>query len=169
MSRIRTVSLSAIVLAFAAATPAAAQQFARSAPRAAVVTQEEIAGVLARGDGHAQSGDFAAARRAYREARDIQVRVRELPETALWQIAQAYNAEGSTERAAEALDELATLAAASGEPNVQARALLEAAFLYRRAGRSERPQAIVRELRTLARSEALDPALRAQIAERVGQ
>lgn len=168
MSRSR-LAVAALVAAVVLAPVAGAQQLTRSTARArpAVITQEDIFGAVARGEGYAQDGQFAAARREFREAASLQLRVRELPETALRQVAAAYYAEGEPARAAQALDELAALPAAQRDQNVRARALLDAAFLYREAGQWQRPREIQRELRTLAASGALDATLATEIERRM--
>lgn len=168
----RFARATALALAALAALPvaASAQQLLRGVRvRPAVITQEDIAVTYARADGHAQSGQFAEARQAYREASALQVRVREMPDVALWQIAAAHYAEDQPERAAETLDELATTAAERAEPELRARALLEAAFLYRSAGRVQRPREIARELKVMAGGDALSAGLREEIARRIGR
>lgn len=170
MSRFAHPAALALAALVALPVAASAQQLLGGVRvRPAVVTQEDIAVVYARADGHAQSGQFAAARQAYREASALQVRVREMPDVALWQIAASHYAEEQPERAAATLDELATLAAARGEPELQAKALLEAAFLYRSAGRVQRPREIAKELKVLARGDALSAELRAEIGRRIGK
>jgi hypothetical protein len=173
MTRHRIVACSAIALALVASAPALAdaQRLTRagSAARPAVITQEDIMDAEARGDGFAQSGQFAEAREAYRAATTLQLRMRELPANAMWQIANAYYAEGASAKAARTLDELAALAAEHRAPDVRARALLEAAFLYRAAGHWQRPQEIAKELRLMCEREALDPELKATIERRLGK
>jgi hypothetical protein len=172
MSRSRiAATCSALALALIASVPLAAdaQQLTRAGSRArpVVITQEDIMDAEARGDGFAQSGQFAEARREYRAASQLQLRMRELPTTAMWQIANAHYAEGSSARAAKTLDELAAMAAVHGEPNVQARALLEAAFLYRASGNLQRPLEIKKQLREMAEREALEPELKSAIQRRM--
>ena len=173
MSRSRFAITSALALALVASVSAAAdaQQLTRSGVRArpAVITQEDIMDAAARADGYAQSGQFALARREYREAGALQLRVKELPTNAMWQVASAYYAEGSLARAAQTLDELAALAAAHREPNVRAKALLEAAFLYRAAGQWQRPREISKELRLMCERDVVDAELRATIERRLGK
>jgi hypothetical protein len=170
MSHSRLAAVAAIALAVLAVAPdAGAQQLTRSGMRArpAVITQEDILDAAARAEGYAQDGQFALARREYREAAALQLRVRELPESSLRQVAAAYYAEGSPARAAEALEELASLPLAQQDPNVRARALFDAAFLYRAPGQWQRPREIQRELRALAASGVLDAELTAQIERRM--
>ena len=172
MSRNRLAISSAIALALVASVPFAAdaQRLTPSGmARPAVVTQEDIMDAEARGDGFAQSGQFSEARREYRAASMLQVRMRELPTNAMWQVANAYYAEGALARAARTLDELAGLAAQHGDADVQARALLEAAFLYRAAGQWERPQEIAKELRQMCERAALDPELKSTIERRLAK
>ena len=172
MFRTRIVACSAVALALVASLPAAAdaQRLTRGpAARPAVITQEDIMDAEARGDGFAQSGQFAEARGEYRAASTLQLRMRELPTTAMWQIANAYYAENSLAKAARTLDELAALAAQHRATDVRARALLEAAFLYRASGHWQRPQEIAKELREMCEREAIDPALKATIERRLAR
>ena len=53
------------------------------------------------------------------------------------------------------------------DQNARARALIDAAFLYKSAGKRERPREIQRELRQLAKSGALDGALTEEIGKRM--
>jgi hypothetical protein len=153
----------------ASAAEADAQQLTRSGMRArpALITEEHISGAMARADGFAQDGQWFDARREYREAASLQRRVRETPEAALRQVAATHYAEGDLVNAARSLDELAALPSVQHDQNARARALIDAAFLYRAAGQRERPREIQRELRQLAKSGALDSALTDEVAKRM--
>jgi hypothetical protein len=170
MSRSRPAAVAALAIAIVAFAPVvSAQQLTRAGVRTrpAIVTQEDILDAGARAEGYVLDGQFAAARREFREEVALQLRVRELPEKPLRQIAATYYAEGSPARAAQVLDELAALPAAQRDPNVRARALFDAAFLYRAAGELQRPREIQRELRHLARSGVLEADLAAEIQRRM--
>ena len=158
-----------ISILVAAAPDAEAQQLTRSnmRTRPALITEEHISGAMARADGYAQDGQWFAARRQYREAASLQLRVRETPADALRQVAATHFAEGDALSAARALDELAALPAVQQDQNARARALIDAAFLYKSAGKRERPREIQRELRQLAKSGALDGALTEEIGKRM--
>lgn len=155
----------------ALATPAAAQQqlparYAEpSGPSA--VSQEEIDNTFARGVELVEHGQFAQAGRKFRAAARMQVRNGEVPDTALWQLAASHYAEDDLVAAATALDELARIAAAHGRPELQARAMLEAAFLYRRVGNEQRATELARGLRLIHKSPYLSAELRAAIDSRV--
>ena len=171
MSRIRTVvRIAAVAAAVIAPAAAHAQELGRSSARIrpAVVTQEDIVAAESRGEGHAISGQFAEARRAYREAVTLRVRVKESPAAAQWQIANLYYGEGDVLRAAQTLDALAHDAARRGEHDVRADALLEAAFLYRSAGQRRRAADIARELRAMRAEQPLAQDLKDEIARRIG-
>jgi hypothetical protein len=167
-SRLATLALFSSILV-AAAPDAEAQQLTRTDMRArpAIVTEEQIAGALARADGFIQDGQWADARRQYREAASLQLRVQEVPEVALRQVAAAFYAEGSYARAAQTLDELAALPGVRDDQNARARALMDAAFLYRAAGQWQRPRQIQRELRQLAASGTLESSLAEEIGRRM--
>ena len=171
MPSIRTVvRAAAVAAAFIAPAAAQAQELGRSVTRVrpAVITQEDIVAAEARGEGHAISGEFAAARGAYREAVTLRVRVKESPAAAQWQIANLYYGEGDVLRAAQTLDKLAFDAAGRGEHDVRADALLEAAFLYRAAGQRRRSADIARELRAMRAEKPLSQDVKDEIARRIG-
>jgi hypothetical protein len=154
-----------------AATPLAAQQQlpTRYAERArpTAVSQEDIQNAIARGDVLANRGQYAQARREYRAAADMQLRNGELPESALWQVATMHYADRDLKGTAAALDELATKAAAHGQPDVQAKAMLESAFLHSRVGNTARAHEIARDLRVLIKSPYVSDELRTSIDKRL--
>ena len=163
--------LSAIALVAVVAAPAAeAQSLTRSESRArpVVVTQEDIVHAEARAEGFALSGQFAQARLAYREAAMLRERAKESTSSVEWQIANLYFGEGDMLRAAHTLDELAAGAARRGEHEVRAKALLEAAFMYRAAGHRRRASEIARELRAFSADAPIADELRQTIAQRIG-
>ena len=171
MPSIRTVvRIAAVAAAVIVPTAAQAQELGRSATRVrpAVVTQEDIVAAEARGEGFAISGQFSDARAAYREAVALRVRAKESPAAAQWQIANLYYGEGDLLRAAQTLDRLALDAARRGEHDVRADALLEAAFLYRKAGQRRRAADIARELRAMQSEKPLSQDVKDEIARRIG-
>ena len=165
----RTVAAGLLTVAVAA-TPALAQRTAgfASTVRPSVSSMDAIGRSLDRGFRFAGQGRYAEARQEFRAAADRQQRAGHLPETSLWQVAATYYAQQDFRGAAQTLDELATVAGQHGDRQVQGKALLEAAFLYRRAGEVDRSKAIVRELKSLGRAEGMSQGLRDEIARRVG-
>ena len=87
----------------------------------------------------------------------------------MWQVANAYYAEHQLGRAAETLDELAALAAVLGQRDVQAKALLEAAFLHRAAGHAQRAHDIGKQLREMCKRGEIDGELHAAVMKRLAR
>lgn len=164
-----TVAAGLLTVAIAAA-PAAAQRpqgFAGTV-RPSLSAMEVIGASLERGFYFSQQARYDLARREFRGAADVQMRNGYLPETALWQVAATHYAENQFLDAARTLDELATLAGQHGNVQVQGKALLEAAFLYRQAGELDRSKAAARQLKHLARSPEISAELRDEIGRRIG-
>lgn len=91
----------------------------------------------------------------------------ELPLVPLQRIATIHLASRDPGRAAEAMDRLAARAEWLGVPEVQAKALLEAAVLYQQAGVRNAVWERVRRLEPLLGSPHLDPVTLARIRARL--
>ena len=163
----RTIAAGLLTVAVVA-VPAAAQRSFAGTVRPAVSSMDAIGRSIDRGFQLAGQGNYDAARLEFRAAADRQQRAGYLPETSLWQIASTYYAQDNFKDAARTLDELATVAGQRGERQVQAKALLEAAFLYRRAGEVDRSAEAARHLKQVVRAGGVSAELRDEIARRVG-
>lgn len=165
----RTIAagLATVVIAASPALAQRAEGFA-STVRPAVTAMDAIGVSLSRGFHYSAQGRYDLARREFRDAATRQQRSGYLPETSLWQVAATYYAEDNLRDAARTLDELATVAGQFGDVQVQGKALLEAAFLYRRSGDVERSAAVAREVVQLARSADMSAELRDEITRRIG-
>ena len=166
----RTVAAGLFTLAIVAA-PAAAQRsagYAGAAVRPATSSMDMIGRSIDRGFQLAGQGKYDAARLEFRAAAERQQRAGYLPETSLWQIASTYYAQSNFADAARTLDELAVVARSHGDRQVQAKALLEAAFLYRRAGDVEQSTIAARQLKQVVRAGGVSAELKSEIERRVG-
>lgn len=165
----RTIAAGLATIAIAA-SPAVAQhpQGFPNTVRPAVSAMDAIGVSLSRGFHYSAQARYDLARREFRDAADRQQRSGYVPETSLWQVAATYYAEDNLRDAARTLDELATVAGRHGDVQVQGKALLEAAFLYRRSGDVARSNAIAREVQQLACSTEMSAELRSEIVRRIG-
>lgn len=107
------------------------------------------------------------ARRTYAAVAEAQEGMGQLPEEALWQLAAVFHAERRPRRAAAALSRLAEAAELHGDPVVQARALLEAAVLFHRAGDAAPALACIRRLDPLLSSPYLPDEVRDDVRRRI--
>ncbi|MHB1225776.1 MAG: hypothetical protein ACYC2G_17235 [Gemmatimonadaceae bacterium] len=167
-------AMPALGLAVLLAIPAYAQAPARAfvgttVGEGAVTAHAGSAATMDRAQQHARAGNYRKAARAYHAAAEEQLRVGELPETALWQEASMYFAMEDNARAAASLDRLAGLAEDHGDPVAEARAMLHAALLYAQAGNADRALTLASDLRTLRNSPFIGDELRAEIDLRLGK
>jgi hypothetical protein len=155
--------------------PAAAQPASGSAtlsiaaPPASSVTatRENGATILERAEQLAEEGRFQEAKAEYARAAEAQRKEGVLPSVALRGLAQMYFGESRPRRSAAILSGLAAEAERVGALDVQARALLDAAFLYRSEGLVHELQRTVVRLEPLRTSPYVSPELRDLIQQRI--
>ena len=117
--------------------------------RAAIVA-EQVRGRLDGADRVRQNGRSDAARFIYESIAKDMYAVDLLPAEAVWRLAGIDYADGQALKAAAALDQLATAAAAHRDAVVEAASLLEAATIYHRKGRpAEATERFERGMRVL--------------------
>jgi ATP/maltotriose-dependent transcriptional regulator MalT len=134
--------------------------------RSAVMTDTTSDGVLQRADSLRGKMRFAAARRLYMAAAQRQDAEQTKPCRVLWQVAELYFAEGDVRRAATTLDLVAAKAASYGDPEVQARALLESAILYERLGDKDQASTRLQRLDAVLTSPHISADVRSAITAR---
>lgn len=134
------------------------------APDAAMPAAERL---LEAGDRHWHRLEFDRAERAYSEAVRVIENQGRLADDALWKVAAMQFAQRDHAAAARSLDRLAAGAERFGRPEIQARALLEAAILHHRAGNNDRSLRSVERLLPLRSSPHLPEQLRREIATRI--
>ena len=124
--------------------------------------------VLQRADSLRGRMRFADARQLYMAAAQRQDAERTKPCGALWSVAETYFAEGNFRRAASTLDLVAEKAARYGDPEVQARALLESAILYEKLGAKDQASTRLQRLDAVLTSPFIADDVRATISARRG-
>jgi len=122
--------------------------------------------VLQRADSLRERMRFADARQLYMAAAQRQDAEQTKPCRALWNVAELYFAEGNFRRAASTLDLVAEKAASYGDPEVQARALLESAILYEKLGAKDQASTRLQRLDAVLTSPFISADVRATIAAR---
>ena len=122
--------------------------------------------VLQRADSLRERMRFADARQLYLAAAQQQDAERTKPCQALWKVAELYFAEGNFRRAASTLDIVAEKAAGYGDPDVQARALLESAILYEKMGAKDQASTRLQRLDAVLTSPFISADVRATITAR---
>jgi tetratricopeptide (TPR) repeat protein len=167
-------SLAVLALAFAT-SPVALHASGSPAPtdpptrRAALLTDTTPADVvMQRADSLRARLRFADARQLYLAAAQQQDASRTKPCHALWQVAETYFAEGQLRQAAATLDLVAEKAAGYGDPEAQARALLESAILYEKLGATAQSTARLRRLDAVLTSPYVSNEVRSAIGARRG-
>lgn len=120
-------------------------------------------------DAHAlaRAGDFGGARKHYALAARMQRAAGILPEEAMWHLAQMYHGEGRIRKAAMTLEHLAWEAALAGDPELQARALLEATVLYGQVDDADEVEQGLRRLDDLRAATQVPSELRMEIGRRL--
>jgi ATP/maltotriose-dependent transcriptional regulator MalT len=122
--------------------------------------------MLQRADSLRERMRFTAARQLYMAAAQLQDAEQTKPCRALWQVAELYFAEGDVRRAASTLDLVAQKAASYGDPEVQARALLESAILYDKLGAKDQASTRLQRLDAVLTSPHVSADVRSAIAAR---
>ena len=136
-------------------------------PRVAAVTKDTTPDrVLQRADSLRERMRFADARQLYMAAAQRQDAEQTKPCGALWTVAELYFAEGNFRRAASTLDLVAEKAASYGDPEVQARALLESAILYEKMGAKDQASTRLQRLDAVLTSPFISADVRATITAR---
>lgn len=130
-------------------------------------TSSRTASLHHQADELAFTGHFSAARTRYLSVIASLDSASMFPGEALWALATMEYGRSRELQAAEALDQLADAAVRYGQPEWQARALLEAGLIYQNHGRPDLSVPRARALKLLLTSPAIRPSVRAQIAERV--
>lgn len=124
---------------------------------------------LARADEWALKGRSSAARREYSAIAAMQRASHVLPEEAMWKLASEYHADRSWDQAASVLKELADDAERFGNPQVQAKALLEATILYSYARMPQDARACATRLDLLLASPHVSDEFRQAVQRRITQ
>jgi hypothetical protein len=132
----------------------------------AVMTDTTPDDIMQRADDLRARMRFADARRLYMTAAQRQDAEQTKPCRALWQVAELYFAEGDVRRAASTLDLVAEKAASYGDPEVQARALLESAILYDKLGSKDQASTRLQRLDAVLTSPHISADVRSAIAAR---
>jgi Tfp pilus assembly protein PilF len=116
----------------------------------------------------AQRGDLDHARREYRVAVALGLDEGCLPVEASHGLARLLFAQSQSEEAAHVMEELASEARASGNVDVEARALVSAAWLQLDGGQRLLAKENIRRLHELSRQRGLSSATRALLKESLG-
>ncbi|CAN5207819.1 hypothetical protein BH24GEM2_BH24GEM2_15220 [soil metagenome] len=122
---------------------------------------------LAHADELSMEGRLSAARREFAAVAEMQRSHNVLPAEAMWKLAELYHSQGSAHRTAATLHELAMDAERFGDPELQAKALLEATILYNNARMSEKSIACAKRLELLMASPHISDELRAAVGSRI--
>ena len=122
--------------------------------------------MLQRADSLRHRMRFAAARQLYMAAAQRQDAAQTKPCRALWQVAELYFAEGDVRRAASTMDLVVEKAASYGDPDVQARALLESAILYEKLGFKDQASTRLQRLDAVLTSPHISADVRSAITAR---
>ena len=166
----------AVILSLGASSSLALAQ--TSAPRLAMATSQaatsasayDAAAVrarIARADELSLSGHISAARREYSTVAELQRSHNVLPAEAMWKLAELHHSEGSTRRTAAVLHELAMDAEQFGDPQLQAKALLEATVLYNKARMNDKAIECAKRLDLLMASPHVSNELRSEVQNRL--
>ena len=116
-----------------------------------------------------EHGDLRGALRELTEVARLQRRSGLNAAETYWQIAEVRNAMGHAMQGAQALDAVASEAAAFGDFDLRARATVEAAVLYSQARQPRLAQDRLDQLQVLLRSPYVSPEVREGIAARYPQ
>ena len=123
---------------------------------------------LARADGLVQRGRIAQASREYIKVAKMQRAQNVLPSEALWKLAELHNTyERSPERTANVLVALAADAQRFGDPQTEAKALLEATILYNEAYLPEKARDCASRLDVLLTSPLVSDEVRREAQSRI--
>ena len=123
---------------------------------------------LARADELVQRGRIAQASREYIKVAKMQRAQNVLPSEALWKLADLYNTyEQSPERTANVLVALAADAERLGDPQIEAKALLEATILYNKVGMPQKAHDCASRLDALLTSPRVSDELRQEAQQRI--
>ena len=123
---------------------------------------------LARADELVQRGRIPAASREYIAVAKMQRAQNVLPSEAIWKLAELHHAHGqSPERTANVLVALAMDAERFEEPQIEAKALLEAAILYNKAFMPAKAAACVDRLDWLMTSPRISDEFRREVQQRI--
>ena len=123
---------------------------------------------LVRADELVQRGRIPAASREYIKVAKMQRSQNVLPSEALWKLADLYNTyERSPERTANVLVALAADAQRFGDPQIEAKALLEATILYNMVGMRHEAHACADRLEQLMASPHISAEFRQEAQSRI--
>ena len=175
MKTIARVTLTALTLA-ASGTPLLAQSPAPTVLAAAVhASPFNAPGApstattrIAHADDLVLRGKISAASREYIAVAKMQLAQNVLPTEALWKLAELHHSHGqSPERTARVLTLLAIEAERLGDPQVQAKALLEAAILYNMASLPGKANECANRLEQLVESPRITDEFRQEVQRRI--
>ncbi len=122
---------------------------------------------IAHADKLSMAGNLSAARREYAAVAELQRSNNVLPAEAMWKLAELYHSQKSPKRAAVVLDALAADAELFGDPQLQARSLLEAGVLYRNGRMSAQAAACIDRLDLLMASPHISDEFRKEVQKRI--
>ena len=159
--------LGALLLSGGAAAAQAPRGAAADAAATALIDPAEVRQRLEQADALLRDGRSDEARVVLAELADEQKVAGVSAAETLLRLAAVYHGRNNLVRAAVTLDDAAAEAEAHGQPEVQARALLEAATLYTGAREHEKAVARLERLSQLLDSPHLPQDLRAEIEARV--
>jgi tetratricopeptide (TPR) repeat protein len=134
-----------------------------AAPGADLCCQVEID----RAEALHETGQFRAAHRAYVRIARTQAAAEEFSGDALWRAAGLSLHLGHDRRAAQELDAAARSAAEFGRTNLQVRATLEAALLYRKLGRGDLALARAERVNVLVAAPEVSSETRDMVERRI--
>ena len=122
---------------------------------------------IANADQWSTEGNLSDARREYTAVAELQRSNDVVPAEAMWKLAELYHSQKSLKRAATVLEALAADAERFGDPQIQAKALLEAAVLYKNTGMSAQAVACANRLDLLLASPHISDEFRQEVARRI--
>ena len=123
---------------------------------------------ITRGDELQLRGKITAASREYIAVAKMQRAHNLLPTEAMWKLAELHHSQGqSPERTADVLTALALEAERLGDPQVQAKALLEATILYKKANVPVKAHACADRLEQLVASPHVSAEFRQEVQRRI--
>src|SRR5262249_33692889 len=136
-------------------------------PSLTAADRERLDAKIRRADTLVQESKIVEASRLYWSVISEQHAAEDYPITALRRLAVMYTSVGDDNAAANVLMELAAWAADCGVRATRLKSLLDAALLYREAGRPDRVLECVRQIRPLLKSPAIPEAARAEVSSRI--
>lgn len=114
-----------------------------------------------------QRGRVSSARRELERVIALQRANGVFASDAMWKLAELHQSENDPRRTARVLDQLATEAERFGDPQLQARSLLEATILFQKARMNDEALTCANRLKPLLGSRFVSPEFRAEVDRRL--